>query len=134
MTNVFSYFGIQDLHDLANRVLSGDPNDLYNRAKLCGKAQQQAESTGRELSQLAADLGQSWQGAAADRGQAELKAAADKRFKQADQFEQSARSFQVVGDALRDVQQTAHHLVGLVDGLNKALDEALQLAVTPLTR
>lgn len=81
MTNVFSYFGIQDVHDLAERVLSGDPNDLYNRAKPCDQAQQAAETTGRELSQLAARLAQSRQGTAADRGQSELKAAADKRFK-----------------------------------------------------
>ena len=110
MTNVFSYFGIQDIHDLANRVLGGDPNDLYNRARLCDQAQQATEATGLALSRLAGELGQEWRGDASERGQAELKVAADKRFMQSDQFAQSARSFRTVGDALGTAQQTARDL------------------------
>ncbi|HEY6422972.1 MAG TPA: hypothetical protein VIY28_06930 [Pseudonocardiaceae bacterium] len=128
MTNVFSYFGIQDLHDLARRVLSGDPNDLYNRSRLCDQALQATEATGRELAQLAGELGREWHGEASERGQAELKAAADKRFMQSDQFEQSARSFRAVGDALSVAQRTARELVTVADGLNRALEEALQFA------
>ena len=97
MTNVFSYFGIQDIHDLANRVLIGDPNDLYDRARLCDQAQQATEATGLALSQLAAELGQQWHGEASERGQAELKLAADKRYMQSDQFAQSVRSFRTRG-------------------------------------
>lgn len=126
--NVFSYFGIQDLHDLADRVLSGDPNDLDNRAKLCDRAHQETEKAGTELIRLAGELGQNWEGEAAERGQAELRAAAEKRFRQADQFEQSARSFQTVRDALSAAQQTARKLVGIADTLDKALDKALEYA------
>ena len=34
MPNVYSYFGIQDVHDLAERVLKGDAADLGSRAKM----------------------------------------------------------------------------------------------------
>ena len=128
MTNVFSYFGIQDIHDLADRVLSGDPNDLYDRARLCDHAQQATEATGLALSRLAGELGQEWRGEASERGQAELMVAADKRFMQSDQFAQSVRSFRTVGDALDIAQQTARDLVAAADRLTGALDRALQLA------
>ncbi len=128
MTNVFSYFGIQDIHDLADRVLSGDPSDLYNRARLCNQAQQATEATGTSLTQLAGELGQEWHGTASERGLTELRAAADKRFQQADQLEQSARSFRLVGDALSAAQQTARDLVNTADGLDRALDQALRYA------
>lgn len=128
MTNVFSYFGIQDIHDLASRVLSGDPNDLYDRARLCDQAQQATEATGLALSRLAGELGQEWRGEASERGQAELKGAADKRFLQSDQFAQSVRSFRTVGDALSTAQQTARDVVAAADRLKRTLDRALQLA------
>lgn len=130
MTNVFKYFGIQDLRDLAERVLSGDPADLENRSALCRTAHQVTEATGTELLSLAGTLAQNWEGEASNAAAARLSEAGRKRHAQADRFLASATSFSVAAAALREVQAQAQALVDTAEDLSGKLDRALSLATS----
>ncbi|SES42485.1 hypothetical protein [Actinokineospora terrae] len=126
--NVFKYFGIDDIRDLADRVLSGKPADLDARARLCEAAQATTSATGRELAELADALAAVWTGAAADAAVARLKTASGKRYEQAAQFAASAVSFRAVCIALVKVQGQARELVDTANRLGAALDRALSIA------
>ncbi|GLW89959.1 hypothetical protein [Actinokineospora globicatena] len=126
--NVFKYFGIDDIRDLADRVLSGHPEDLEVRARLCEAAQASTSATGDELAKLAAALTHGWTGEAADAAVATLRDASHKRHEQAAQFAASAVSFHAVAQALRTVQEQANSLVDTANRLGNALDKALSVA------
>ncbi|MDQ2737664.1 MAG: hypothetical protein M3Y35_03365 [Actinomycetota bacterium] len=136
MTNVFSYFGIQDVHDLADRVLKGDANDLGSRAKMCTQTAQTVQSIATDLQQLSDQLFQSWTGVGADAARAKMAAIIEDRHRQADQLTKSADAFTRCDHALLDVQRQAREIVAQAEAAGRALDTALhgvQLAMDAMT-
>lgn len=128
MTNVFNYFGIQDVRDLAARVQSADPGDLERRGKACTKTEKTVDQTSRELNRLASELEQGWTGSAANAAISHLRHAANERSQQARQLRQSASAFQAVADAIWKVKASANNLVSQSDSLGTKLDDVLSVA------
>ena len=136
MTNVFSYLGIQDVHDLADRVLKGDAADLGSRAKMCTQTVQTVRSIAIELQQLSEQLFQSWTGVGADAAKAKMTSVIEARHRQAGPLTRSAGAFTACDNALVDAQHQAREIVAQADALGHALDTALrgvQLAMDAMT-
>jgi len=136
VTNVFSYLGIQDVHDLADRVLKGDAADLGSRAKMCTQTAQTVRSIAIELQQLSEQLFQSWTGVGADAAKAKMTSVIEARHRQAGQLTRSAGAFTACDNALVDAQHQAREIVAQADALGHALDTALrgvQLAMDAMT-
>lgn len=136
MTNIYSYFGIQDVHDLANRVLIGDPSDLGDRAAMCTNTAQTVQTEADQLQTLSEEMFRSWTGQGAAAAEAKMTAVVEARRKQADQLTRSAAAFIAVDNALVSAQSTARQVVALAEAAGRALDIALrsvQLAMDALT-
>ena len=136
MTNVFSYFGIQDVHDLAERVFKGDANDLGSRAKMCTQTAQTVRSIATDLQQLSNEMFQSWSGVGADAAKTKMAAVIEDRHRQADQLTKSADAFTAADHALVDAQRQAREIVAQAEAVGRALDTALhgvQIAMDALT-
>jgi len=136
VTNVFSYLGIQDVHDLSDRVLKGDAADLGSRAKMCTQTAQTVRSIATELQQLSEQLFQSWTGVGADAAKAKMTSVIEARHRQAGQLTRSAGAFTACDNVLVDAQHQAREIVAQADALGHALDTALrgvQLAMDAMT-
>lgn len=119
MTNVFNYFGIQDVRDLAVRVQSADPIDLERRAQACTRTEETLDRTSHELEGLASDLEAGWRGRAASAAIGHIRHAADERSQEARQLAQSAAAFKAVATAIRTVKSSANNLVNQSDALGQ---------------
>jgi len=136
VTNVFSYFGIQDVHDLADRVFKGDAADLGSRAKMCTQTAQTVQSIATDLQHLSDELFQSWTGVGADAAKAKMATIIDDRHRQADQLTRSADAFTACDHALIDAERQAREIVAQAEAAGRALDTALhgvQLAMDAMT-
>ena len=136
MTNVFSYFGIQDVHDLAERVLTGDANDLGSRAKMCTQTAETVRAIATDLQRLGDEMFQSWTGVGADAAKAKMATVIQNRHRQADQLTTSAGAFTTCDNALVDAQRQARVIVAQAEAVGRALDTALhgvQIAIGALT-
>ena len=125
MTNVYSYFGIQDVHDLAERVLKGDGSDLGSRAKVCTQTAQTVRSIATDLHQLSDRMFQSWTGVGADAATVKMASIVVDRHRQADQLTRSADAFTACDNALVDAQRQAREIVAQAETMGHVLDVAL---------
>lgn len=126
MTNVFHYFGLQDVADLAARVRSGMPEDLRSRATTCRTGAETLTRVAGEVEAAVATMGRSWQGDAADAARRTLLRVVDQREDQARQLGDSATAFDTVAAALEQVQATAEHVLGVAEGLQSRLESVLE--------
>jgi len=132
MTSVWAYFGLPDVQDLANRVLSADPTDIDARQSYCTVVHSTLTNTAKELDGLATTLDGHWKGHAGTVAIGKLRDAASQRSQQATQFHQSAASYKRVAAAVRTVQKAANTAVSDSAGLDKELDSALSKANTAI--
>ena len=123
--NVFDLFGLPDVHDLADRVLSGDVSTVRTAASAARDAGvrlgAQADTLARERSSVAL----LWTGDVAVLADAKLRSAEDSVRKQARQVASGADDLYDAGDALDRAQREARRLDGLARALENRLDEAL---------
>ena len=123
--NVFDLFGLPDVHDLADRVLSGDVSTVRTAASAALDAGvrlgAQADTLARERSSVAL----LWTGDVAVLADAKLRSAEDSVRKQARQVASGADDLYDAGDALDRAQREARRLDGLARALENRLDEAL---------
>jgi len=125
VTNVYSYFGIQDVHDLAERVLKGDGSDLGSRAKVCTQTAQTVRSIATDLHQLSDRMFQSWTGVGADAAKVKMASIVVDRHRQAGQLTRSADAFTACDNALVDAQRQAREIVAQAETMGHVLDVAL---------
>jgi hypothetical protein len=111
--NVFDLFGLPDVHDLADRVLSGDVST-------------EADTLARERSSVAL----LWTGDVAVLADAKLRSAEDSVRKQARQVASGADDLDDAGDALDRAQREARRLDGLARALVGQLSSGASTAST----
>jgi uncharacterized protein YukE len=126
MTNVFTYFGLQDVSQLAARVNAADASDLDRRATACTAAHGTLQRTSTDLTSLADTLQGGWTGTAAVAAIAKLRDAAAQRQRQATQLQTSATCFTTVAAAIRTAQATAARVSSESVGLGQELDNVLE--------
>ncbi|WP_326834910.1 DUF4474 domain-containing protein [Amycolatopsis rhabdoformis] len=102
MTSVFDR-----IRDLAGKVESGSTTDLDDRARACRVAKGAVEDAKALLENVRTQLSESWHGGAGESALASLDDFKKNREDQAHDLEESAKSFEVVRDALAKAQSDA---------------------------
>ncbi|GAB2910731.1 hypothetical protein GCM10027047_06200 [Rhodococcus aerolatus] len=125
MTNVFHYFGLQDVAELVARVDAGDPGDLHTRAEACTSGGAELATQAGNVEAAATALAGAWQGEAATAALQTLRTTVAQRREQGQQLQASASSLTTVATALEQAQAEGHRILGVSEGLSRALDSAL---------
>lgn len=95
------------IYELADKIEMGDPGELDERARTCRSTAEQVNDVNMRLYSVRTELSDAWQSGAGQKALADLDAFRDNRYQQAEDLEKSARSFEVVRDALERAKREA---------------------------
>ncbi len=125
--NVFDLFGLPDVHELADRVLSGDVSTIRTTASTARDAGERLGAQADTIARERTEIGLGWTGDVAVLADAKLRSTEDSVRKQARQLTSGADDLDCAGDALDWAQREAQRLDGLARVLEGRLDAALDL-------
>lgn len=114
----------EKIRELAGKIEKGSTTQLDDRARACRAAKGEVEQTKALLANVRTELREGWSGGAGEKAIASLDAFAKNRDEQAEDLENSARSFEVVRDALEKAQKDARSKLADAEALQKKLDGA----------
>ncbi|MFJ7212916.1 DUF4474 domain-containing protein [Amycolatopsis sp. NPDC098790] len=117
MTAVFD-----KIYALADQVEKGSTTELDDRARACRATKETIADTKALLESVRVQLGEAWQGGAGEAALTSLEAFKKNRDDQAQDLEDSAKSFETIRDALAKAQQEARNKRADAQGLQKKLD------------
>jgi hypothetical protein len=110
------------IYALADQVEKGSTTDLDDRARACRATKEMLEDTKALLESVRVQLSEGWQGGAGEAALTSLEAFKKNRDDQAADFEESAKSFEVIRDALAKAQQDARSRRADAQALQTKLD------------
>ncbi|MFJ1767479.1 DUF4474 domain-containing protein [Amycolatopsis sp. NPDC088138] len=93
------------IYELADQLDKGSPTDLDDRARACRETKEAVKDAKSLLESVRVELSEGWHGGAGERALSSLEDFKKNRDEQAEDLEESARSFEVVRDALSHAQQ-----------------------------
>jgi uncharacterized protein YukE len=93
------------IYELADKLDKGSPTELDDRARACRTAEEEVKDAKALLESVRVELSEGWHGGAGERALSSLEDFKKNRDEQAEDLEESARSFEVVRDALSHAQQ-----------------------------
>ncbi|MGW4488302.1 DUF4474 domain-containing protein [Amycolatopsis sp. NPDC004368] len=117
MTSVFD-----TIRELAGKVESGSTIELDDRVRACRVAKAAVKDAEALLENVRTQLGEAWHGGAGEAALSSLDAFKKNRDDQAEDLEQSAKSFETVRDALAKAQSDARSKREDAEALEKKLD------------
>lgn len=117
MSSVF-----EKIHDLADKLEKGNPGDLDDRARACRTTKEAVLDAKALIEAVRVQLGEAWHGGAGESALKSLEDFKKNRDEQAEDLEESAKSFEVVRDALSKAQGDARSHRADADALRKKLD------------
>ncbi|WP_328609919.1 DUF4474 domain-containing protein [Amycolatopsis sp. NBC_00345] len=117
MTAVFD-----KIYQLADKVEKGNPAELEDRARACRTAKEAVKDAKSLVESVRTELGEGWHGGAGEAALSSLEDFKKNRDEQAEDLEESARSFEVVRDALAKAQQEARNKRADAKALQEKLD------------
>ncbi|WP_410641591.1 DUF4474 domain-containing protein [Amycolatopsis sp. lyj-346] len=110
------------IHALADQVEKGSPTELDDRARACRATKEMLEDTKALLENVRVQLSEGWRGGAGEAALNSLDAFKKNRDDQAQDLEESAKSFETIRDALAKAQQDARSKRADAQALQKKLD------------
>lgn len=110
------------IYSLADQVEKGSTTDLDDRARACRDTKEMLKDTKALLESVRVQLGEAWHGGAGEAALNSLDAFKKNRDDQAQDFEESAKSFETIRDALAKAQQDARSRRADAQDLQKKLD------------
>jgi uncharacterized protein YukE len=111
------------IYALADQVEKGSTTELDDRARACRATKEMVEDTKALLESVRVQLGEGWHGGAGEAALTSLDAFKKNRDDQAGDLEESAKSFEVIRDALAKAQQDARSRRADAQALQKKLDQ-----------
>jgi hypothetical protein len=111
------------IYDLAGKVEKGSTTDLDDRARACRTTKEAVKDAKTLIESVRVELSEGWQGGAGEAALNSLDAFKKNRDEQAEDLEDSARSFEVIRDALAKVQSEARDKRGDAEALQKKIDQ-----------
>ncbi|MFF1612370.1 DUF4474 domain-containing protein [Amycolatopsis sp. NPDC058278] len=117
MTAVFD-----KIYALADQVEKGSTTELDDRARACRATKETITDTKALLESVRVQLSEAWQGGAGEAALTSLEAFKKNRDDQAQDLEDSAKSFETIRDALAKAQQEARNTRADAQSLQKKLD------------
>lgn len=112
----------EKIHHLADKVEKGSTTDLDDRARACRTTKEAVLDAKALLESVRVELSEGWQGGAGEKALSSLADFKKNRDEQAEDLEESARSFEVIRDALAKAQLDARDKRGEADSLKAKLD------------
>ncbi|MEC3980261.1 DUF4474 domain-containing protein [Amycolatopsis sp. H20-H5] len=110
------------IHELADQVEKGSTTELDDRARACRATKEMIKDTKSLLESVRVQLSEGWHGGTGEAALTSLEAFKKNRDEQAEDLEESAKSFEVIRDALAKAQQEARNKRADADGLQTKLD------------
>jgi uncharacterized protein YukE len=110
------------IYELADKVEKGNPTELDDRARACRTTKEAVKNAKALVESVRVELSEGWQGGAGEAALTSLEAFKKNRDDQAEDLEESARSFEVVRDALAKAQQEARNKRADANALQTKLD------------
>ncbi|MFI5590334.1 DUF4474 domain-containing protein [Amycolatopsis sp. NPDC051758] len=110
------------IYALADQVEKGSTTELDDRARACRDTKEMLKDTKALLESVRVQLSEGWHGGAGEAALASLEAFKKNRDDQAQDLEESAKSFETIRDALAKAQQDARNKRADAQGLQKKLD------------
>jgi uncharacterized protein YukE len=110
------------IYALADQVEKGSTTELDDRARACRDTKEMLKDTKALLESVRVQLSEGWHGGAGEAALTSLEAFKKNRDDQAQDFEESAKSFETIRDALAKAQQDARSRRADAQGLQKKLD------------
>jgi uncharacterized protein YukE len=110
------------IYQLADQVGTGSPADLDDRARACRTAKEAVNDAKSLVESVRTELAEGWHGGAGEAALSSLDDFKKNRDAQAEDLEDSARSFEVVRDALAKAQQEAGNKRADAKALQDKLD------------
>ncbi|WP_086838010.1 DUF4474 domain-containing protein [Amycolatopsis kentuckyensis] len=107
---------------LADQVEKGSTTELDDRARACRATKEMLEDTKALLENVRVQLSEGWHGGAGEAALNSLNAFKKNRDDQAQDLEESAKSFEAIRDALAKAQQDARSKRADAQALQKKLD------------
>lgn len=117
MTAVFD-----KIYELADKVEKGSTAELDDRARACRATKETVKDAKALVEAVRVQLSESWQGGAGQTALTSLDDFKKNRDDQAEDLEESARSFEVVRDALAKAQQEARNKRADAEALQAKID------------
>jgi uncharacterized protein YukE len=110
------------IYALADQVEKGSTTELDDRARACRATKETITDTKALLESVRVQLSEAWQGGAGEAALTSLEAFKKNRDDQAQDLEDSAKSFETIRDALAKAQQEARNTRADAQSLQKKLD------------
>jgi uncharacterized protein YukE len=110
------------IYALADQVEKGSTTELDDRARACRATKEMLEDTKALLESVRVQLSEGWHGGAGEAALNSLDAFKKNRGDQAQDLEESAKSFETIRDALGKAQQDARSKRADAQALQKKLD------------
>lgn len=110
------------IHALADQVEKGSTTELDDRARACRATKEMVKDTKALLESVRVQLSEGWHGGAGEAALKSLDAFKKNRDDQAQDLEESAKSFETIRDALAKAQQDARNKRADAQALQNKLD------------
>jgi hypothetical protein len=117
MTSIFDR-----IYRLADKVDKGSPTELDDRARACRTTKEAVDNAKALVESVRVELSEGWHGGAGESAISSLEDFKKNREDQAEDLEESARSFEVVRDALGKAQLEARNKRAEAQALQTKLD------------
>ncbi|WP_290050886.1 DUF4474 domain-containing protein [Amycolatopsis solani] len=112
-----------DIYALADQVEKGSTTELDDRARACRATKEMVQDTKALLESVRVQLSEGWHGGAGEAALKSLDAFKKNRDDQAQDLEESAKSFETIRDALAKAQQDARSKRADAQALQKKSDD-----------
>lgn len=114
----------EKIYELADQIEKGSTADLDDRARTCRTTKEAINDVKSQLDSVRTELSEAWQSGAGEMALADLDAFRMNREKQAEDLDNTARSFEVVRDALEKAQLESRSIRAEAKALEAELDKA----------